>query len=338
VRARAFATVVSLVAFATTDAAEPPAAPSPSPTPTPKRGELIEVPAEPAKGFHFPYLLFIPESAAAKRYEYLLVEPNNTGNVSDDFEVHRNAAVHLARDSSVGNFVARKLGVPLLVPIFPRPASNDRLYTHSLDRDTILITDGPLARLDLQLIAMIADARPRLAATGHPVNSKVLINGFSASGLFANRFTFLHPEMVAAAAYGGLNCFIMLPVAELKSQALNFPLGLADLEKLTGHPFNRAVYETIPQLAYMGANDTNDAVVHEDAYSPEERALVFTVVGEKMMPDRWQAVQAVYKSEKVPVEFRTYPGIGHGTDGKINSDVAEFFRAAIEKAVPPKAN
>ena len=321
--------IVSLLALTAAAASEPLA----SPTPTPKRGELIEVPAAPEKGFHFPYLIFIPESAAAKRYDYLLVEPNNTGKTSDDIEVHHKAAVALARDSSVGNFVAKKLGIPLLVPVFPRPASNDRLYTHSFDRDTILIADGPLHRLDLQLLAMIADARPRLAAMGHPVNPKVLMNGFSASGLFANRFTFLHPGDVAAAAYGGLNCFITLPVTELKTHALNFPLGLADLERLTGHGFDRAAYQTVPQLAYMGADDTNDAVRHEDAYSEEERNLVFTLLGEQM-PDRWRAVQAVYENEKLPVEFRTYPGIGHGTDGKINSDVAEFFRAAIEKATP----
>ena len=329
-KARPLLAIVALLALTTAVAADPLA----TPTPTPKRGELIEVPAAPEKGFHFPYLIFIPESAAAKRYPYLLVEPNNTGKTSDDLEVHRTAAVALARDSSVGNYVAKKLGIPLLVPIFPRPSSDDNLYTHSFDRDTILIADGPLRRLDLQLLAMIADARPRLAAMGHPVNPKVLMNGFSASGLFANRFTFLHPQEVAAAAYGGLNCFITLPVMELKTHALNFPLGLADLEKLTGHPFDRDAYQTIPQLAYMGADDTNDAVRHDDAYSEEERNLVFTLLAEKM-PDRWRAVQAVYESEKLPVEFRTYPGIGHGTDGKINSDVAEFFRAAIEKSAPP---
>jgi hypothetical protein len=331
VRAFALALFVSLFAVALGETAEPGA------SPTPPRGELIEVQPEPARGFHFPYLLFIPTSAAANPYGYLLVEPNNTGRPSDDAEVHHTAAVGLARDNSVGNFVARKLGVPLLVPIFPRPASNDDLYTHSLDRDTIVIEEGPLRRLDLQLLAMIADARPRLAAMGHPVESKVLMNGFSASGLFANRFTFLHPQEVAAAAYGGVNCFIMLPVPELKTHPLNFPLGLADIEKWTGHPFDRAAYQSIPQLAYMGANDTNDAVRYDDAYSDEERSLVFTLLGEKM-PERWHAVQAVYESEKLPVQFKTYPGIGHGTDGKINNEVAEFFRTAIEKAAPAKAN
>jgi hypothetical protein len=291
---------------------------------------LIEVPAAPENGFNFPYLLFVPNSAAAKRYGYVLVEVNNTGRVSDDLEVHRAAAIALARDSSVGNFVAKAVGIPLLVPIFPRPSSADTVYTHSLDRDTIVISEGPLRRLDLQLLSMIADARPRLEEMGHPVEPRFLLNGFSASGLFANRFTFMHPHAVVGAAYGGLNGFIVLPVTELKSRVLNYPVGIADLEKITDYSFDRTAYQAIPQFAYMGADDTNDAVLHDDAYSEEERSLIFEIVGRKMMPDRWQAVQAVYESQKVSVRFKTYDGIGHGTNHAINTDVAEFFRKTIE--------
>lgn len=323
VRALALCLIVAAVARAAAD--------TPTPAPTPA-GSLTEVPAAAEKGFHFPYLLFVPTSAAAKRYPYLLVETNNTARTSDDMEVHRNAAVALARDSSVGNFVAKTLGIPLLVPVFPRPSSADNVYTHALDRDTILIADGPLRRLDQQLLAMIEDARPRLAALGHPVKPKVLINGFSASGKFANRFTFLHPHAVAAAAYGGVNGFIMLPVAELRSRALPFPVGLADFEKIAGRPFDRGVYERVPQFGYMGAEDKNDAVEYDDAYSEEERSLIFTLLGRKMMPDRWEAVQKVYAEQKLPVRFRTYEGIPHGTNRAMNTEVAEFFRSAMEAA------
>jgi len=291
---------------------------------------LIEVPAAPEKGYHFRYLLFIPKSAAAKAYPYLLVEPNNTGRPSDDMEVHLTAAVSLARDSSVGNFVAKTLGIPLLVPVFPRPMSAHDVYTHSLDRDTILIEDGSLRRIDLQLLAMIEDARPRLEVIGHLVKNKILINGFSASALFANRFTFLHPEAVAAAAFGGVNGFIMLPASEVKSQLLGFPLGLADFEKIVGRPFNRTAFEAIPQFGYMGEKDTNDAVEFDDAYSDGERSQIFEALGRKMMPDRWNAVQQVYAEQKLPVRFRTYEGIPHGTNRAINTDVAEFFRSVME--------
>jgi hypothetical protein len=306
------------------------AAESPSASPASK-GTLSEIPAAPDKGFHFSYVLFLPKTAEGKTSSYLLVEPNNTARVSDDLEIHRAAAVSLARDSSVGNSVAIKLGVPLLVPVFPRPGSLDKVYTHSLDRDSILISEGPMKRLDLQLIAMVVDARERLAAMGRPVSQKILLNGFSASGLFANRFTFLHPGAVAAAAYGGVNAFIMLPVAELDSQTLNFPLGLADFEKLTGRPFDRATYAAVPQFAYMGEKDENDAVVHRDAYSEEDQALIFKLLGRTLIPVRWKAVEAIYQKEKLPVQFKTYEGIGHGTDGKINGEVAAFFQGVMEK-------
>lgn len=194
-----------------------------------------------------------------------------------------------------------------------------------------LISDGPLKRLDLQLLAMVTDARERLAALGHRVNQKILLNGFSASGLFANRFTFLHPEAVAAAAYGGVNAFIMLPVTELDSEPLEFPLGLADFAKISGHPFDRATYAAVPQFAYMGEKDTNDAVVHRDAYSEPDQALIFKLLGQTLIPDRWKAVEAVYQKEHLPVQFRTYESMGHGTDGKINGEVAEFYRGVIEK-------
>ena len=290
---------------------------------------LIEVPAAPEHGFHHPYVLFLPKPVDGGPAQYLLVEPNNTGRPSDDFEAHRTAAIRTAKDSSVGNFVAFRLGIPLLVPIFPRPSSIHDTYTHSLDRDTILIHEGPLARIDRQLIAMTEDARRRLEALGRPVPPKFLLNGFSASGLFANRFTFLHPDRVAAAAYGGLNSFIMVPASELREHPLKFPLGLADFQDVAGHRFDRAAHGGVPQFAYMGEKDENDAVRKDDAYSDDERALIFKLFGRTMMPDRWNAVQSVYREQSLPVEFKTYPGIPHGTNGAINGEVADFFRRAI---------
>jgi hypothetical protein len=166
------------------------------------------------------------------------------------------------------------------------------------------------------------------------VNEKLLLNGFSASGLFANRFTFLHPDLVAAAAFGGVNGFIMVPATEMAGHPLKFPLGLADVEQISEHSFDHAAYGRVPQFAYMGEKDTNDAVMHDDAYAADERSLILELFGRTMLPDRWNAVQAIYRQQKLPIEFKTYPGIPHGTNGAINSEVADFFRHAIQQ--PPK--
>jgi hypothetical protein len=302
----------------------------PTPDVTAARSEpVIEVEASVANGFRFPYLLVLPMDARRPSPPFLLVEPNNTGVATDDFERHRHAALETATKSSVGNSVAKFLNVPLLVPIFPRPATHSLMYTHALDRDTLLIDDGPLQRLDLQLINMIDDARAKLAARDLQVRSQVLLNGFSASGSFANRFTILHPSRVRAVACGGINGVLTVPLASSGETVLPYPLGVSDLIELTGEAFALEEWRQVPQLVYMGADDTNDSVAFDDGYSTTERAIVHAVLGAKMQPERWESVQGLYRASHADVRFRTYVGIGHGTNGAMNRDVGEFFLSVL---------
>jgi hypothetical protein len=286
--------------------------------------EVIE--AQPAKGFHYPYILRLPSDPVPP---FLLVEPNNTGTISDDFQVHFDAA-HKLSGNAIGAYVASKLNLPLLVPVFPRPETDWQIYTHLLDRDTIEIAGGPMRRLDLQLLAMIDDARGRLRARGIKTHDEVLLTGFSASGSFVNRFTMLHPERVRAVAAGGLNALLMLPLEQSGSSALPFPIGVADVATMTGRPFQARAWRRVPQFLYMGADDRNDAVDFDDGYSEAERTLVHTAIG-KEMPVRWETGQRIYREFGANAEFRTYAGVGHWTDAKINDEVTEFFRRSIEK-------
>ena len=57
---------------------------------------LVEVPAVDSAGFHFPYYLYVPANVARTGGIRLLVEPNNTGTTTDDFEVHRSSAKRMA--------------------------------------------------------------------------------------------------------------------------------------------------------------------------------------------------------------------------------------------------
>lgn len=282
------------------------------------------VAAAPEKGFNYPYLLRVPEGAGPQP-QVLIVEPNNTGAISDDFAVHVSAAERLARNS-VGQFVARRLSIPLLVPVFPRPQTEWQIYTHLLDRDTILVESGPLKRLDLQLMAMIDDAIARLKARGVVVHQKVLMYGFSASGAFVNRFAMLHPDRVLAVAAGGVNGMLMLPVEQLDSVALPYPLGIADFRTVSGVAPQLEVWRRVAQFIYIGADDDNDAVLFSDGYTDDERATVFRVIGEKMQPDRWERCQAVYREAGANVTFRTYPGVGHVTNPLMVAAIVDFFR------------
>lgn len=66
----------------------------------------------------------------------------------------------------------------------------------------------------------------------------------------------------------------------------------------------------------MGEKDTNDAVVHRDAYSDGDQALIFKLLGRTLIPDRWKAVEAVYQKEHLPVQFKTYEGMGPARTGR----------------------
>jgi predicted esterase len=287
---------------------------------------VIEVKAEPNKGFYFPFLLKIPSNIETN---YLIVETNNTGAVSDDFEVHYQSAKKAIVGNAVGPWVAKKLNSPILIPVFPRPKTEWEMYTHALDRDTLLVESGELKRIDLQLLAMISQAKKVLSNHSVTIQDKVILTGFSASGSLANRFSMLHPDSIQLVVAGGLNGILMLPVDNVSNKKLNYPLGVNDFKKITGIDFNKTQWASVPQFLFMGENDTNDAVKYDDAYSDVERKTIYSALGQNMQPERWVKCQDIYKANNVNVVFHTYVNIGHGTNLKIHNDILNFVRKNI---------
>lgn len=293
-------------------------------------GTLEYYEAAPEKGFHFPYFLFIPDGKSLGKQQFLIVEPNNSGFVSDDLRRHVEKAKRTAsKDFYVGNFVARKLNIPLLVPVFPRPESDWKIYTHALDRDVLLQEKNNLEKIDLQLLAMVNHARGQLENHQITVHDKFLITGFSASGTFANRFTLLHPDKIHAVAAGGLNGLLMLPVDSLDSVELKYPLGTADVYQLTGSTFDPELFQQIPQFYFMGAMDDNDAIPFEDAFEDDERQRIYQLFGHEMMPARWEKCKKIYHAIGINADIRTYQETGHQQTEEIKRDVARFFEMTI---------
>ncbi|MEM8857329.1 MAG: hypothetical protein AAGD96_03360 [Chloroflexota bacterium] len=268
-------------------------------------------PADPAQGYYADFYLYVsPKAQRAARAGQpvtILVQPNNSGTNSDDPEVHQ-------RDAWWTGFerysIANDLGVILLVPAFVRPGTDWHIYSHALDRDTLTTARPDVGRLDLQLIAMVDTARARLEKDGIMAEEKFLIQGFSASGMFANRFTAMHPERVKAVTAGSPGGWPILPLAEQSGTRLNYPIGIADLEQLTGKPFDAEAFNQVPQLIYMGSADDNDSLDFIDGWEPEMAAIVDELFGETPL-ERWDDVEAAYKSAGASVEFLLIDGIGH---------------------------
>ena len=285
---------------------------------------MMKFSAKPEAGFNFEYLIFLPKGTPLNTTTYLMVETNNSG-LNDTMKHHLKGALHAAANG-VASYVARQLHLPLLVPIFPRSATHWTYYTHALDRDVLLTKEFGIERLDLQLLAMVEDAREQLSRQKYLLQQSFFMTGFSASGTFANRFALLHPQKLRAVAAGGINAIAILPVAHINGDTLNYPLGIADVPRITGQPVDVAAFRKLPQLLYMGALDDNDAAAFDDAYSAGERTQVYNLMGKSLVPERWSFIQKIYEQSGVEAEFRTYQHIGHGTDEKINNDLVEFFR------------
>ena len=287
---------------------------------------LIEVPASKSSKFFFPYYLYVPAGLPKERTIRLLVEPNNTGSTSDDFEVHRQSAKRLA-SGSYSRRVAEKLRTPLLVPVFPRPHQEWHIYTHALDRDSLLVRAGPLARIDLQLLAMIEHAHAVLLDHGISTKPKVLMNGFSASGNFVNRFAALHPEAVRAVAAGGVNGLPIFPLETYQDVELPYPIGVADLRRISGLAFDSEAYRQVSQYIYMGYLDRNDTFPFGDAWNDTERGLIAKLFGKEMMPDRWERSRHILSETRIPAQTVTYNGVAHRVLPEMWDDVVSFFQA-----------
>jgi len=294
----------------------------------PAHAQPERIPADPEKGFAFPYILTIPENVGGHDPLVLVVETNNTGP-QNDFQETVSATLDEAGGRGLGPMLSRHMGLPFLMPVFPRTRIDGNVYTHALDRDTLLIRDEKRERLDLQLLAMVEDARLRLRERGLSPAERFLMVGFSASGSFSNRFAFLHPEHLIAVVSGGINAFPMLPVSEVAGDAFPFPLGTADLAEISCSPFNHESWKVLPQLIFMGADDANDAIKFDDAYSARERALIFKHLGEPMH-QRWLNAQSFYLRKSPRVTFITYGNLGHWITRQVGLDIVNFIAHVLD--------
>ncbi|MFC7237686.1 hypothetical protein ACFQS4_05560 [Saliphagus sp. GCM10025317] len=288
--------------------------------------DISFVEADPDAGFNYPYYLYAP--AIDDNHERpILVEPNNTGRNTDDFEVHRESAERLIEWRSTA--LSDPLGVPMLVPVFPRPRSEPvdwTHYVHALDTETMQIESGDLHRVDLQLISMIEDAKAKLADHLIPVADDILMNGFSASGNFVNRFTALHPELVRSVTAGGINGTAILPLSEASNHTLNYQIGIADLTSLVGEEFDEGAWAETAQLVYMGGDDENDTIPYGDAWNSRQQEIALDVYGEHMQEDRMPFCKSVYDEADATGRVTTYPNVGHRS---IDSEIVAFHRKRV---------
>ncbi len=284
-------------------------------------GYKIIVPANKNKGFNFPYILFIPDGATNQTT--LIVEGPNAKNSKENIE----DAIQVVINESIYRAIFKwntRTNYPILTPAFPRLITEDgAINTHMLTSQALNYQKYGLERIDNQLLKMIEDASKRLLMNNITIDEKVILDGYSASALFANRFALLHPEIIKTVIAGATSGALIIPEKHWQGETLLYPIGCGNINGITDE--KRALFKSIPQFYYMGKMDTqNDPFEADDKGTPiyssiikkEEAQQLYKFVGKQMMPDRWNNIGLIYKKLGINATFKTYPSIGHAISSR----------------------
>ena len=290
-------------------------------------GEILTFPANPEKGFHWGYALYLPRAVNKSKKLPILFEMNNVGITSTEKEAEERT-LHELRNNSFVYQIPDGLGLPMLMPLVQRENRGDpELYTHDLNRAVFVSQEEKLKHLDVQVLNMIKDAREQLKKRGIRTTKKVLVTGYSASGDFCWRWTMLHPEQVLAAACGGQH-YPMLPLETIGDINLIYPVGVGDLKELTGKKFNKRAWLKVPVFSYEGAEDINDPLPYDDCYSPKiEKPILQQVLPEDTVLARVQHAYRVINEQAPNVQTYIYPNMEHSP---MTDDMISFLKQHIK--------
>lgn len=196
-----------------------------------------------------PYILVIPENLGEEK-ELVVESLNFEGtNIIDKILPH---AVEQLKE-----IVEIIDDAPILIPFIPDVRGGIPYY-QQLSRECFEEANNreykiEYPRVDLQIIDTINNAKNKIKQqTGRDVADKIFLNGYSSSGVFAQRFALIHPEIVRRTLIGGASGSIPLPTTDF-----DYPLGIKDFRELFGIDFNEAEYRKIKFAYYVGELEAN---------------------------------------------------------------------------------
>ena len=284
---------------------------------------ILYIPPNREKGFNFGYFLkwqCLKEGAPLR----LFGESNNIPFMLGDYEMAKNGAQNsLMLGGQTNNIMTNGFyNYALVYPVFTRPeieienGKKSNLDIQALTREAVLSTDKNYQHPDRQFASMIADAKNILHERGLETTDKICMVGFSDSANFAQRFAFLHPELVSGVFIGGMGAMPCLPVDTFKGEKIEYPLGTADYEEITGHEFDFDTYKNIPQYYMLGDQDDNDFTKYRDCFTYEQMDQIARLFGEDMQTTRWDTMNTALKSCGLE-NIKTFKitGAGHTLQG-----------------------
>lgn len=286
--------------------------------------------ADVSKGINIPSIIAIPLSE--KINNQLVVESNNleSDNLEEIIEQGAQTGVRLAR-------LTRDFPSPIIVPLIP--SYRGYPYLQQLSKECFSISsDDKNYRMDEQVVRIVDYAKSIIEnETGLTVQDKIFLNGYSSSGVFAQRFALLHPDIVETACIGGASGSIPIPTDKLA-----YPLGIADYESLTGKEFDYESYLKIQFRYYVGELETQNksdsrfdelgkpAPMHDMSYfdrsvSREVGKYQRSVLGTEMFFRAQNTIQ-ILQNLGIDIQHKIILGRGHNNLNGIGvNELGEHF-------------
>lgn len=266
-------------------------------------GVLYKVPASIEGGFSFEYLLFIP--SGIKDHTKLVFEGmnyilDNKFDLNDEVDILYDEFKSF-RDNI--HYVNSKTNYPIVYPLIPR-------YYINVFSNKIFDVKNEYERIDKQIVNVIKDVKRRLYDNDIVIDDKVILYGFSSSGIFMNRFVLLHPDIVKLVIAGGLSGTLILPFKKYKNNSLIYPVGIGNIDEVTDYKIER--FLKIKQFYYQDINDKvdyfdskNGRVIYDEVISSEEVKVLYEVLGRKI-ETRWKNSRMIYRKVCKNIILRTY--------------------------------
>lgn len=289
----------------------------------------------------FPYILMYSQNM--REDAEVLVDTLNTRNsesTKDRIDVLIKGIVENAL------YIRKNVPTPIVYVYCPKEDFQREPYYQQLARKCFTESDRKYERCDVLVRETIQDAQKKLEElSGKKVSDKIVLNGYSTSGVFAQRFAMIHPEMISKAIIGGAAGSIPIPTEEL-----GYPLGTKDFEKLFGKKFNEESYRKIEFAYYVGEfeakeksnrRDENGNIVpmHDMSYLsesvPEDIGAQYRNIFGKDLNERFIKVVEWYKKNGYKIVGKIYKDANHA-DSFRNKDyrfIENYYKDMLEFSI-----
>lgn len=200
----------------------------------------------------FPYIIIISKNM--EENSEIIVDTLNYDNTKDP----KGTAIKGA--DTVGGYLRIGVDAPMLYILVPDDRNGKRPYYQQLSRECFTESNLDYPRIDLQVKKTIEDAQHKIFnILKKRVSNKVTLNGYSTSGVFAQRFSLIHPEIVSKAIIGAAVGSIPIPTEDLE-----YPLGIKDFAELFGKEFDTETYKSIDFAYYVGELEAREPATNFD--------------------------------------------------------------------------